>query len=356
MNYEKNYYDYINYVKGLNRFKGDGNYYERHHIKPRSLGGNDAEENLVLLTAREHFLAHYLLCKFTEGQDKKKMVWAFHRLCYSDSSRHLRKENNFKMSSRFYEYLRKEFVKIFESEDWKILCIERSKNRFWINDGKNSKMVKDFELENFLKSGWHIGRIMNKSNLGKHIYTEEEKKRKALKMSTKGKKSVWVHNDLEDRMIQKNQLKEFLENGYSEGRTHKKKALSNGQLGKVAIYNPLTNEERRVDKKDLDSFLSKGFVKGRRKASEETKQKMSKAHLNADGNSQKYYQRLRDGTSKRKHFEGKIVHKDGIYKGVALEDLDNYLKEGWQLGARPKSEEWKRKARERNQKRKSLVT
>lgn len=355
MNYEKNYYDYVNYVKGLNRFKGDGNYYERHHIKPRSLGGDDSEENLVLLTAREHFLAHYLLCKFTKGKDKKKMIWAFHRLCYSDSSRHARKENNFKMSSRLYEYLRKEFIKIFESEDYRKSCSERAKNRIWVNNGEASKMVKDFELDDFLKEGWTIGRIMNKSNLGKHIFTEEEKRRKSLKMSTKGKNSVWVHNDLEDRMIQKNQLKEFLENGYSKGRAHKKKASSNGQTGKVAVYNPLTNEERRIDKKDLDSFLSKGFVKGRRRASEETKQKMSRTHLDKNGKSQKYYQSLRDGTSRRKHFEGKIVHKDGIYKGVSFEELDNYLKDGWQIGARPKSEDWKRKARERNQKRRATI-
>lgn len=350
MNYEKNYYDYVKYVKGLNRFKGDGNYYETHHIKPRSLGGKDSAENLILLTAREHFLAHYLLCKFTEGENKKKMLWAFHRLCYSDASRHFRNENNFKMSSRLYEYLRKEFVKIFESENWKNLCKERSKDRTWINNGKNSKMVKDFELESFLKEGWSVGRIMNKSNLGKHIYTEEEKKRKSLKMSTKGKNSIWVHNNLEDRMIQKDQLKEFLDKGYSEGRTHKKKPSSNGQFGKIAVYNSLTNEERKIDEKDLDSFLSKGFIRGRRKASEETKQKMSKSHTDPNSKSQKYYQSLRDGISKRKHFEGKIVHRDGIYKGVSLEELSTYLSKGWQIGARPKSEDWKRKARERNQK------
>ena len=35
MNYEKNYYDYIKYAKTLNRCKGDGNYYERHHIIPK---------------------------------------------------------------------------------------------------------------------------------------------------------------------------------------------------------------------------------------------------------------------------------------------------------------------------------
>ena len=350
MNYEKNYYDYVNYVKGLNRFKGDGNYYENHHIKPRSLGGDNSKENMVLLTAREHFLAHYLLCKFTKGVDKKKMVWAFHRLCYSDSSRHVRKESNFKMSSRFYEYLRKEFIKIFEDENYRKRCSERSKDRVWINNGTISKMVKNFELENFLKEGWHIGRIMNKSNLGKYEYSEEARKRKALKLSIRGKNSIWVHNDLEDRMIQKDQLKEFLDEGYLEGRSHKKKPVSNGQIGKIAIYNPLTDEEKRIDKKDLDIFLSRGFVKGRRKASEETKQKMGRSHTDPNSKSQKYYQSLRDGISKRKHFEGKIVHKGGVYKGVSLEELDTYLSKGWQIGARPKSEDWKRKARERNQK------
>lgn len=40
------------------------NYYtEAHHILPRSLGGSDLEENIVLLTPREHFIVHILLWK-----------------------------------------------------------------------------------------------------------------------------------------------------------------------------------------------------------------------------------------------------------------------------------------------------
>ena len=74
MNYKKNYYDYIDYVKTLNRYKGDGKYYEKHHIKPRSLGGNDSEDNLVLLTAREHYLAHYLLWKFNPCKEDELEV------------------------------------------------------------------------------------------------------------------------------------------------------------------------------------------------------------------------------------------------------------------------------------------
>ena len=36
-------------------------YFERHHIVPRSCGGSNAKDNIVALTAREHFLAHWLL-------------------------------------------------------------------------------------------------------------------------------------------------------------------------------------------------------------------------------------------------------------------------------------------------------
>lgn len=66
MNYEKNYYDYMSYVKSLNRKKED--YDEVHHIIPKSLGGNNDEENLVPLTFREHYLAHYLLWKFIHNR------------------------------------------------------------------------------------------------------------------------------------------------------------------------------------------------------------------------------------------------------------------------------------------------
>ena len=38
-------------------------YVEKHHIIPKCLGGSNNKENLVELTAREHFLCHKLLTK-----------------------------------------------------------------------------------------------------------------------------------------------------------------------------------------------------------------------------------------------------------------------------------------------------
>jgi hypothetical protein len=42
-------------------------YSERHHILPRALGGGDEPENLIRLTAEDHFFAHLLLAKAHGG-------------------------------------------------------------------------------------------------------------------------------------------------------------------------------------------------------------------------------------------------------------------------------------------------
>lgn len=46
-------------------------YTEIHHIIPKSFNGNDCADNLVVLSAREHYLAHYLLLKMQTPNSKK---------------------------------------------------------------------------------------------------------------------------------------------------------------------------------------------------------------------------------------------------------------------------------------------
>lgn len=64
MNYQRVYDDLIH--RGRVRIKPEG-YTERHHIHPKCLGGNDHPNNLVVLTAREHYIAHALLAKLYGG-------------------------------------------------------------------------------------------------------------------------------------------------------------------------------------------------------------------------------------------------------------------------------------------------
>lgn len=60
VNYKKYYYLIIDKRKMSGTPTG---YYERHHIIPRCLGGSDEQDNIVNLTAKEHFICHLLLAK-----------------------------------------------------------------------------------------------------------------------------------------------------------------------------------------------------------------------------------------------------------------------------------------------------
>lgn len=66
MNYEKIYQQLMD--RALTRTLPG--YKERHHIVPKCMGGNNSKLNLVDLTAREHFIAHKLLCEIYPNTDK----------------------------------------------------------------------------------------------------------------------------------------------------------------------------------------------------------------------------------------------------------------------------------------------
>jgi hypothetical protein len=75
-------------------------YYEEHHILPKSLGGSDTKDNLVKLTAKEHYVAHLLLMKcFDEPVARQKMCAAY---LYMSKVRN--KHTARRYNSRLYEY------------------------------------------------------------------------------------------------------------------------------------------------------------------------------------------------------------------------------------------------------------
>jgi hypothetical protein len=74
MNYEKHYTLLIE--RARNRIL-EG-YQERHHIVPRCMGGSDDAENIVSLTAEEHYVAHQLLVKMYPTN--KGLIFAAHRM------------------------------------------------------------------------------------------------------------------------------------------------------------------------------------------------------------------------------------------------------------------------------------
>jgi len=83
MNYQKIYNQLIERSKLEEsesiRKKKNGNYYESHHIIPKCLGGDNSKDNLVLLTAREHFICHWILVRMYP--ENKKLASAFWNMC-----------------------------------------------------------------------------------------------------------------------------------------------------------------------------------------------------------------------------------------------------------------------------------
>ena len=77
---------YMNIVQNArekDRRKSKSHYLEEHHIIPRCMGGDDTKENLVLLTFKEHFICHRLLCKMVSDKNhKSKMLYALFRMSH----------------------------------------------------------------------------------------------------------------------------------------------------------------------------------------------------------------------------------------------------------------------------------
>jgi hypothetical protein len=93
----KMYYD--NIIENANSRVIEG-YVEKHHIIPRCMGGSDDDVNIVSLTAREHFVCHRLLTKFTTGEIRYKMLHAVGRFVQDG------KNTNRKMTSKQYNLAR----------------------------------------------------------------------------------------------------------------------------------------------------------------------------------------------------------------------------------------------------------
>ena len=102
MNHQKIYESIIEKAKSENRNKlkkkhKDYIYYERHHILPKCMKGTDDKDNLVLLTAKEHYVCHKLLTYIYSGN--KKLMHAFWRMTWD-------KQGNKKLTSLDYAYAR----------------------------------------------------------------------------------------------------------------------------------------------------------------------------------------------------------------------------------------------------------
>jgi hypothetical protein len=167
-------------------------YTEKHHIIPKSLGGNNSRANLVALTAREHFLCHWLLTKMTLNDALSKMNYAFIRISFSPYG-------DRKLTTKKFEILKN--IKRFHTEETKSkisIASSGTKNPMYGRTAwskgqtkeTNSK-IKEIAEKNTGKFAWNRGKThsietkekMSTSRKGRTL--SEEHKRK-LSESKKG--------------------------------------------------------------------------------------------------------------------------------------------------------------------------
>ena len=103
------------YTKWYNQITQNGKKYrepghERHHILPRSLGGTDDIENITFITARSHFVCHWLLTKiYPAGEAHWKMLNALRMMRAENPNQ---KRYNTKITSRVYAKLKEEYSQL----------------------------------------------------------------------------------------------------------------------------------------------------------------------------------------------------------------------------------------------------
>lgn len=218
-------------------------YKESHHIIPRSLGGTDDKDNLVDLTAREHFVCHWLLIKIHTGQDRHKMVYALNGMKRNgkDNERY-----ETAITSRVYAKLKEEFGKVHS---------ETMKGRTPWNKGIP---ITEEQREKNRKAA--LGKIQSAETKQK---IREAQLGKKQKQETKDKIKNALKGKLKGPMSEENKLRISMgAKGVKKTACHANN-VRNAMLGNISINKD--NIEKKVKQDTLQEWLDKGWQLGGRK-------------------------------------------------------------------------------------------
>jgi hypothetical protein len=176
MNYQ-NIYDSLIIKRKANPATG---YVEKHHIIPKSLGGSNDSANLVVLTGREHWVAHLLLWKI---KPCSKTVFACHRMSSRCKERGIPRIKN----SRMYEVIRENHA--IAIGKFNSICNKGDKNHFfgkiWISNNE-LKVSKRIYKDEVIPQGWDKGRNNWKKNTNKkNPIADETLRREKISLSLK---------------------------------------------------------------------------------------------------------------------------------------------------------------------------
>lgn len=221
---------------------------ELHHIIPRSCGGSNATSNVINLTVREHFVAHWLLTKiYRNTQFEESMDRAF---LLMSNRKHV---FGIRQTSRSYALAKQRVAK--HMHDNNPLCNESS--RIKLSNAKKGSIPWNKGKTGCMPTPW---------NKGKHHSIETKNKLSQANVER-------FRDQTERDKIRKSRLGKTLPEST-------KQKMSNSRFGMRYINNGKINKKvKLIDGIDIpEPYKSQGFVIGYLyKASDETKQKISNA-------------------------------------------------------------------------------
>ena len=182
-------YNYMNYQKIYNQIikkaktRQNTGYIEKHHIIPKCLGGSNKKENLVELTAREHFLCHMLLCEIYPNENKLKYA-----LYLMSIGKQKHKTVNYQISSRTYDRLKQEHSLMLTGKPRSFETKQKiSENRKGIKH-QNHTNGKDHKNSGKSKTEKHKSKMSESAKLrnATHITPHTEETKKVMSIKRKG--------------------------------------------------------------------------------------------------------------------------------------------------------------------------
>lgn len=166
MNYLKIYNNIVSRAKLENRQKAQGTYYEGHHVIPKCLGGAGktsqwkTHSNIVLLTAREHFICHWLLVRiYPENTSLRYAFWMMcNRVGGSRSDRYIPSSVAYqeaKQSLKHKEESKQKLRQIRLGKKHKPESIQKMKGR---THSEETKKKRSLAMKGRVKSKEHLER------------------------------------------------------------------------------------------------------------------------------------------------------------------------------------------------------
>lgn len=189
MNYIKLYNSII--VNAKFREKPDC-YCEKHHIIPKCLGGTNEESNLVILTAREHFIVHHLLYKIFPNNNKIFFALSAMNMVkrWNNSSVERYKP---KLTSKQYEQLRQNrSIIVSKCLKGRIVSEETKKKLSKINTGKHISNEVKLKIAESNSKIIHTPEWNKKVSIAMKKFNEKPRSKEFCEAISKGKKGKHI--------------------------------------------------------------------------------------------------------------------------------------------------------------------